>query len=167
MLVFLVALLSNINFIDIFVWPALIICKNTRFFSLDSPPLASGTSTPILWPVRRGANHISCQPLQKQTYKNRIQSVRWKKCDSRCESEDNLYWKWVAGINSTWNVKTANNSKFQLDQRGILTIRDVTEDDNGTTYRCTVLPCSGCDPESVFIILLYYPEKGKMIKKNL
>lgn len=131
-------------------------------FLLDSPPLGSCTLTPILWPVRRGPNRISCLPLQKALeLKNPIQKVRWYKCDARCQT-DNPDWIWVAGIDSTWNVQTANDSKYHLDQKGLLQIRDMTETDNGTTYRCTVQPCPGCDPESVFIILLFEPEEGKI-----
>ncbi|KAL9964311.1 hypothetical protein ACROYT_G027935 [Oculina patagonica] len=61
-----------------------------------------------------------------------------------------------------WHVQTANDSKYHLDKRGILQIRDMAEADNGTTYRCTVQPCLGCYTESVFIILLFDPEEDKI-----
>ena len=51
--------------------------------------------------------------------------------------------------------------RYNLDQKGLLRIRDVTETDNGTRYKCTVRPCVGCDPDSIFIILLFDPEEGK------
>ncbi len=136
-------------------------------FLLDSPPLVSCPSTTILWPVKRGANRISCQPLQKALQlKKPVQKVRWYKCSARCQA-NNANWTWVGGINSLWHVQTANDTKYHLDERGILQIRDMAEADNGTTYRCSVQPCLGCFTKSVFILLLLDPEEGKMINLNI
>ncbi|XP_078381396.1 uncharacterized protein LOC144664154 [Oculina patagonica] len=122
----------------------------------DSPAL----DTPILWPVRRGANRISCQPLQKELQlRKTVQNVACSKCVARCHTEDNPDWDWIAGMKKTWHVETVNDSKYHLDQRGLLQIRHIAEADNGTRYRRTVEPSDGRSPDSVFIILLFDPEE--------
>lgn len=132
-------------------------------------------ATPILWPVRRGVNAISCPPLQKALQlEPTIHLVAWYKCVARFQTAvDCPAWSWVAGFNGTWHVQVLNDSKHNLDQRGILQVRDVTEADNGTMYRCSVRirSCFGCDPESIYInllfdILLFDREEGKMDKNT-
>ena len=97
--------------------------------------------------------------------KHTIQQMAWYKCAAigRFQTDDCLDGQWVAGINSTWHVDIENysKSKYSLDQQGLLQIKDVTKAENGTMYRCAVQTCKACSPESIHIILLFYPEEGK------
>ena len=126
----------------------------------------SVSTVPILWPVKRGRNWISCPPLQKALYLYKVfRSVGWLKCLANCQTDD-AEWGYIGGMDDQWNVELNNGSdNYNLVQRGLglLEIAEVTEADNGTEYRCTVV---SKDRESVHIVLLVQPDEGKFKKKN-
>ena len=63
-------------------------------------------------------------------------------------------------MDNNWNIQIYNGSQYNLDRRGLLQIRNVTEDDNGTEYRCTLKKKDG--EESIRIILTFLYEEGKI-----
>ena len=63
-------------------------------------------------------------------------------------------------MDNKWNIQINNGSQYNLDRRGLLQIRNVTEEDNGTEYRCTLKKKDG--EESVRIILTFLYDEGKI-----
>ena len=62
-------------------------------------------------------------------------------------------------MDNNWNIKINNGSKYDLDRSGLLQIRDMTESDNGTEYRCTLKTDHG--EESIHITFTFVSEEGK------
>ena len=118
------------------------------------------TTHPVLWPVTRGTNWISCAPLQKALLQaETFQNIAWFKCVARCQTDD-PQWIWKAGMDNEWKTQKINGSKYELDTRGLLQITNVTDTDNNTEYRCTLQTDHG--QESFHIILILMPEEGNI-----
>lgn len=115
----------------------------------------------ILWPVGLGEYHISCPAFQEAELLHKtFQRLGWYVCVAGCQSGDLEWnWVWVAGMDNKLNIQIKNGSKYNLDNRGLLKI-NVTEDDNGTEYRCNVI--ARYRKSSHIILLVLEPEQGKM-----
>lgn len=63
-------------------------------------------------------------------------------------------------MDNNWNINIKNGSKprYNLDRRGFLEIKNVTEADQGSEYRCTLKTDHG--RESTHIILAVVSEEG-------
>lgn len=122
--------------------------------------LESKQST-ILWPVGLGEHYISCPAFQEaQLLQKTFQSLGWYVCAAGCQSGYLEWdWEWVGGMDNKWNIHIKNGSKYNLDSRGLLKI-NVSQDDNGTEYRCNVI--ARYRESSHIILLVLEPKQGKM-----
>ena len=119
------------------------------------------------WPVTLGTTQIPCPLLPKaMLFQEAFQYVAWYKVVVRrqaCHSRWTTLW--IAGMNSSWTVKTNRDSKYVLNQGGFLQIRNVTRNDDGTFYRCVVRGKLPFGIKSTLILLAVVPEEGKIMKE--
>ena len=123
----------------------------------------SVNTVPMLWPYEDGTVRISCAKFQESLFlQKNIQYMVWHKCIDHCKSNDQHVWIPVAWLKyDSGTILVVNGSDasiYDLNRKGILTIRGQTVADNGTEYRCDVR--TKYDVESDHVLLLDY-DKGK------
>ena len=114
-------------------------------------------------PVTGGENIlISCSALGK-TFTQAFLYLAWSARSPIGNSTMYTDWDFIGGMNSTRHLHIDKPQKNAIDWRGFLSIRNVTKDQNGTEYRCTVKKEVYLAPEASFVELFIVDETGKRV----
>ena len=128
---------------------------------VESASQQSVNTVAMLWPYEDGTVRISCAKFQEILFLGKpIQHMAWLKCVNHCNSNDQYDWRLVARLmydsGTIQIVNGSDASMYELNKKGILTIRGQTVANNGTEYRCDARMAH--DLESDHILLLHYDE---------
>ena len=97
---------------------------------------------------------LPCVALIKgQHFCEEFENLSWNSRSSPTEK-----WNFIGGVNSSRHVYIPSNHSesprtYDIDWRGFLVIRNVSNAENNTEYRCTVKKVMFRDPYSSFVIL--------------
>ena len=86
-----------------------------------------------------------------------FKSMYWSYCTSRTCNTAETTWSWMAGMNSTRNVKVTHKGPYagrvNLTRNGTLVLSNVGMTDS-TDYRCTVQRVNFTSPRTYFFTLV-------------